>query len=242
MPSRSLKSVPVHSALEPSGRRRRYPSAERREQILKEAAAFFAEHGFQGTTRDLAERIGITQASLYKHFPTKDAIIAGLFDASAERWRTEDWREALADKNLALEKRLAQQYSAYLARTTENGLRLFMRAGLDRLGQPARRGAMLTASILEPVIDAVRREAGVPHVAERPLVHGEREVAMALHGGLMFLAIRKHIYRMPMPDDLSELIALQVRLWLPGAKEEIRRLHATDDAPRQLSPRFKPRR
>jgi hypothetical protein len=57
----------------------------------------------------------------------------------------------------------------------------------------------------------------------------------------MFLAIRKHIYRMPMPDNLRALIALQVRLWLPGAITEIRRLHATGGQPRQLVPRAKRR-
>ena len=37
-------------------------------------------------------------------------------------------------------------------------------------------------------------------MSKRALIQGEREVAMTLHGSLMFLAIRKHIYRMPMPD------------------------------------------
>jgi AcrR family transcriptional regulator len=242
MSSNPLKSVPSQPAAEFSASPRRYPAAKRRQQIIENAAAFFAEHGFHGTTRDLAERVGITQAALYKHFASKDAIVAAVFESLAERWRTEDWRSALSDQSLALETRLTRQYSAYLARTTEIGLRLFMRAGLDGLAQPARRGAMLTASILEPVIDALRSEAGLAAVAERPFVHGEREVAMALHGGLMFLAIRKHVYRMPMPDDLSDIAGLQVRLWLPGAKEEIRRLHASEDQPRQLAPRAKPPR
>jgi AcrR family transcriptional regulator len=241
MSPRPLKSVAAPTAAELKPPRRRYPAAERRKQILRVAATFFAEHGFQGSTRHLADQIGITQAALYKHFSNKDALIAALFDASAERWRTEDWRIALSDTSLTLDDRLIQSYEAYLAHTTATGLRLFMRAGLDGLGQPARRGAMLTASILEPIIDAVRSEAGVPPVSKRPLTQGEREVAMALHGGLMFLAIRKHIYRMPMPDNLRALIALQVRLWLPGAITEIRRLHAAGGQPRQLVPRAKRR-
>jgi len=50
------------------------------------------------------------------------------------------------------------------------------------------------------------------------------------------------VYRMPMPDDLSDLIDLQVRLWLPGAADEIRRLHSAGDEPEQLVPRPKRRR
>lgn len=219
---------------------RRKPAAERREHILSEAAAFFADRGFQGTTRDLANRLGITQAALYKHFASKDEIIAALFDRSAERWRSENWRPALSDRSQSLEAQLTGLYTQYLSRVSGPGLRLFVRAGLDGLGQPARRGAMLTATILEPVIEALRTDCGVPGRSDKPILRGEREVAMALHGGLMFLAIRKHVYRMPMPEDLSDLVALQVRLWLPGAAHEIRRLHSAGDEPEQLVPR--PRR
>jgi AcrR family transcriptional regulator len=220
---------------------RRKPAAERREHILSEAAAFFADHGFQGTTRDLANRLGITQAALYKHFASKDEIIAALFDRSAERWRTENWCPALSDRSHPLELRLTELYAQYLSRMSGAGLRLFVRAGLDSLGQPARRGAMLTGTILEPVIEALRADCRLPGPSDKPILRGEREVAMALHGGLMFLAIRKHVYRMPMPDDLSDLIALQIRLWLPGAANEVRRLHRAGGEPEQLVPRPKRR-
>jgi AcrR family transcriptional regulator len=230
--------MPSNPASHPEPRKpQRVPAAARKDQILKEAAAFFSEQGFGGTTRDLARRLGITQAALYKHFPSKNAIITALFEHSAERWRAEDWRPALGNTSVPLAARLTGPYTDYLARMSGQGLRLFIRAGLDGLGQPARRGAILTSTILEPVIEAVRHEAGLPSVAERPILHREREVAMALHGGLMFLAIRKHVYRMPMPEDLSDLIGLQVKLWLPGAQEQIRALHASTDEPQQLAPK-----
>jgi len=94
---------------------RRKPAAERREHILSEAAAFFADRGFQGTTRDLANRLGITQAALYKHFASKDEIIAALFDRSAERWRSENWRPALSDRSQPLEAQLTGLYTQYLS-------------------------------------------------------------------------------------------------------------------------------
>ena len=36
-------------------------AAEREKVILESAIRFFAEHGFEGQTRELAKRIGITQ-------------------------------------------------------------------------------------------------------------------------------------------------------------------------------------
>ncbi len=43
--------------------------------IVREAVSFFAEHGFEGQTRELARRLGITQPLLYRYFPDKAALI-----------------------------------------------------------------------------------------------------------------------------------------------------------------------
>ncbi|MET0448319.1 MAG: helix-turn-helix domain-containing protein [Aeromicrobium sp.] len=54
-----------------------------RDQILDAAAGLFAEHGYAGTsTRAIAERVGIRQASLYYHFAGKDEILLELLEIS----------------------------------------------------------------------------------------------------------------------------------------------------------------
>src|SRR4051794_501481 len=54
-----------------------------RDQILGAAAALFAEHGYAGTTtRAIAERVGIRQASLYYYFAGKDEILLELLEIS----------------------------------------------------------------------------------------------------------------------------------------------------------------
>lgn len=54
----------------------------RRAQILEAALDGFAARGFRGTTtRDIAARAGITEAALYRHFPSKEAIYAAILDA-----------------------------------------------------------------------------------------------------------------------------------------------------------------
>jgi AcrR family transcriptional regulator len=54
-----------------------------REQILEAAAALFVEQGFAATsTRAIADRVGIRQASLYYHFAGKDDILLELLRTS----------------------------------------------------------------------------------------------------------------------------------------------------------------
>ncbi|MFE6509170.1 TetR/AcrR family transcriptional regulator [Nocardioides sp. NPDC057767] len=50
-----------------------------REQVLEAAASLFTSKGFAATsTREIAEAVGIRQASLYYHFAGKDEILAAL--------------------------------------------------------------------------------------------------------------------------------------------------------------------
>ena len=47
-----------------------------RARILETAAGLFAERGYAGTSmRDLAEKLGVTPAALYYHFPSKGDIL-----------------------------------------------------------------------------------------------------------------------------------------------------------------------
>lgn len=52
-----------------------------RERILEEALALFVEHGYEGTsTRAIAQRVGVTPAALYYHFPSKADCLAALLE------------------------------------------------------------------------------------------------------------------------------------------------------------------
>jgi AcrR family transcriptional regulator len=78
--------------------------AGRRAQILDTAATLFAERGFHGVSvADLGAACGISGPALYKHFPSKDAMLAEmlvsiseeLLRVGRERAGAEDPREAL---------------------------------------------------------------------------------------------------------------------------------------------------
>jgi AcrR family transcriptional regulator len=67
-------STPTTARWEPTPRwERRY------REVLDVAAAVFAEKGYAGaSTRDIAERLGVRQASLYYYFPSKEAALAAI--------------------------------------------------------------------------------------------------------------------------------------------------------------------
>jgi AcrR family transcriptional regulator len=57
----------------------------RREQILDTAATLFAERGFHGVSvADLGAACGISGPALYKHFPSKDAMLAEMLVSISE--------------------------------------------------------------------------------------------------------------------------------------------------------------
>src|SRR5438067_8481175 len=54
-------------------------SEERRAAIIQAVRRVFAEKGFHGTTtRELADAAGVSEALLFKHFPTKEALFAAM--------------------------------------------------------------------------------------------------------------------------------------------------------------------
>ncbi len=58
---------------------------ERQASIISAAASLFAAKGFQGTTtREIAKTAGISEALVFKHFPTKRALYAAILAEKAQ--------------------------------------------------------------------------------------------------------------------------------------------------------------
>lgn len=68
-----------------------------KEQILDTAVELFTSQGYERTSlREIADRVGITKASLYYHFPSKDALLRAIVAPFADDVReTVEEAEAL---------------------------------------------------------------------------------------------------------------------------------------------------
>jgi AcrR family transcriptional regulator len=57
----------------------------RKEAIVQAVRNVFAEKGFDGTTtRELAKAAGVSEALLYKHFPSKESLYAAMLDGCSK--------------------------------------------------------------------------------------------------------------------------------------------------------------
>jgi AcrR family transcriptional regulator len=63
---------------EPAAVRMRADARRNRERILDAARATFAEHGTDAQMDEIARRAGVGVGTLYRHFPTKDALVGEL--------------------------------------------------------------------------------------------------------------------------------------------------------------------
>ena len=154
-------------------------------------------------------------------------IIADGRGRFAGRWRA-GWDDLLVDRRLPLAKRLTRFYSEYRGRITRSEARQWTRAGLAGMHGPAF-SRTLEKRILVPIVRELRHAAGV--ASKRPLSKTEIELVQMLHGAIAFPHTRRYIFDMNVYGRLPDLVEMMVRVWLPGARQEIRRL--TGASPRR---------
>lgn len=228
---------PDRPSAEPeSQRRRRMAPSDRRSMILERAAEFFASNGPAASTRALARAVGVTQALLYRYFPSKDALVRAVYqERFARRWDP-TWGALLSDRSQPLDRRLSDFFESYIARLSAPDYRLWMRAALEGWSFARLYHADLVDHVLTPIIVELRHEAGLPSLAERPAMYGELEIVFNLHGALTFLRIRRDIYGAPVHPDTPAALRLHVGIFLPGAVRQIRLLHQPEIGPALTGP------
>lgn len=194
-------------------------AADRERAIVDEAIRFFAEHGFEGQTRELAKRMGITHSAIYRHFPSKEALIERVYqEVYLSRW-SPDWGPMIRDRTLPLEARLTHFYLDYVERVFEyNWVRIFVFSGMKSFGITGRYLDIVRREIIEPAAAELRHDLKLPDAKSHPLSERETELFWGLHGRIFYLAIRKFIYETPIPPDLDAIVRDAVQTFMDGAK------------------------
>ena len=172
--------------------RRRMPSDQRRQEFIDKSIKLFAEEGFESSTRELARRLGVTQPLLYRYFPSKQDLIAEVYDqVYLRRWQPE-WEALIADRSQPLHDRLVEFYSKYTdAIFHPDWIRIYLYSGLKGVEINSRYMELVSTRILQPIIAEVRHLADLP---SQPASPAEIDAAWMIHGGIFYFGVVKLVY------------------------------------------------
>lgn len=142
---------------EPQIRRLSIGPRRRAEEVLEAAASVFAERGFHGaSTQDIADRLGMRQASLYYYFTSKEAALEQVCQRGIEHIIGDS--EIIATGPGSATERLAGIMRRHIEPLAENcaGLRAYLhearflpKEARRRIGKAARRYERLVEGLLE---------------------------------------------------------------------------------------------
>ena len=130
------------------------------DKIVEVAGRTFRERGYDAPLDDIAKQAGVGAGTLYRHFPTRDALV----DAVMQSWIA-SVNESV-DKALAHEggprERLMGWFEAYAARlTAHKGVAAKITAALGDEASPIANKCQTYAKANAAVVEALRREGAV---------------------------------------------------------------------------------
>lgn len=206
-------------------RPRRLSSVERRKQITEGAIAFFADEGFEGGTRALAQQLGITQPLLYRYFPSKGDLVREVYQqVFIGKWQSE-WIDIIGNPARPLKDRLVDFYTRYTEVIfSREFLRIYLFAGLKGLEINPLWVRFVEEQVIRRICIEVRKEASLPTPEELPITSAELELFWSLHGGIFFYGFRRDVCRVPVHLEVKPLIVTMVEMLLSGLPATLRRI------------------
>jgi AcrR family transcriptional regulator len=159
-------------------RKPRTDALRNRERILEVAKGAFTRHGADASLDEIAKQAGVGAGTLYRHFPTRDALIEGVYRNEVEKLAAAAARfaetmsplEALRGWMLLLVDYIAAKHIIAPALNTiaggpsrlHEGSRTMIHAAIDGLVKRAKRSGDLRRDL--DAYDLLRALIGVSHV------------------------------------------------------------------------------
>lgn len=207
--ARSAKTVQARRV--GSSSRRRLTPEDRRRQILQAAIQYFAEVGFDGGTRDLARRLGVTQPLIYRYFPSKEDLIRQVYEeVYLGRWRAE-WEVLIGDRSMPLRDRLISFYKSYTkVMFAPEWMRIYLFAGLRGLGINRWWITFVENNVLKRICEELRIASRLPSPDEIPIDPAEIDLVWVMHGGIFYNGMRRVVYNAEPNLDVDRTIEISV--------------------------------
>ena len=214
-------------ASKPAQKRQRLAPDARQQLILEGAIEYFAEFGFEGGTRELAKHLQISQALLFRYFPTKASLVDRVYEVVfLNRWNP-SWEHLLIDRARPLTERLTQFYKDYnrsIDRYEVIRISLFSALRNESISQ--RYVARIRAQLIAPIAVEVRNALALSATANPAARALDEQLVLSLHATIIYGIMRKHVFHAAPPHDPEFLIELYVDGFMRNADEAFRRIDA----------------
>lgn len=195
--------------------------------ILEGAISYFAEFGFDGRTRELADYLGISQALLFRYYPSKSALIDRVYDVVfLNRWNS-SWEETLADRNIPLAKRLKLFYKDYNRSIDRyEVIRISLFSALRGETISTRYYTRIRDRLICPMVLEFRHTLDLPLDPMLAIDNNEEQLVFSLHATVIYAIMRKHVFSQPGAHNSDFMIELYVDSFMTSARGAFERIHA----------------
>jgi len=191
-------------------RRTRLTPEAREAMILDAAIDFFAENGFTAQTRELADRIGVSQALIFRYFATKEVLVDCVYQKTFEaRWDPR-WDEMLLDRGVPIRDRLVSFFLSYLNAIDDSvWIRIVMYSSLA--------GWDLTRRYISEHVDKLMAIMSQEMAASLEMdVELDSELIWHLQSTFIYYLVRKHIHKIPVCEDKAVMVQRLVDAYIYG--------------------------
>lgn len=195
----------------------RLNATDRRTQILAAAMDVFSERGFHGArTRDLAERAGVSEALIFRHFPTKEDLIRAILELVGFEDRLRLMEETFEPLPPAEALRRLAEYTLTALRDDPRSFRVVFFGIMETpelAGEFYQRFLSRILALETRLFE--RAYAGRKTAATGPTPN-PAIAARSFHGSLLFYNLAGAIARFePIPEDPRRMAEEIVALYLP---------------------------
>ena len=189
----------------------RLSPAARQEAILSEAIIFFAEHGFEAQTRDLASRIGVSQALIYRYFRTKADLIDKVYQRIYMSHWNQFWETLLTDRRIPLDQRLKDFYKSYLSTFDDYAwIRISVYSGLRGNNLVSRYIDMVIERVIYAISHELRHECGLAAIASSEIPKLDLELTWNFHSTIIYFLMRRYVFQKRPCDENNAVVEQMV--------------------------------
>lgn len=200
---------------------------ERRDQLIQAATKLFSQKGFHGTTtKEIAAAAEVTEALIFRYFPTKENLYKTVIEEYVEVSRHPEWHQEIREKIAAKDDeglfRKIIDIVIQVYRRDSVMQRLLVYAALEGYHQEADKACHFPKPLLQEILAYIeqRQEQGF-------LLGDDASVAFrAVFGIARSYAVSKYVYKLKelkLSDEEASksFLSFAMQALIPGPKKRL---------------------